>query len=100
MKNVEERSAHEKNVEFALMYLPGGHVTECAVQECVASPLFDGTALKNPGEHVWHLGCAAAEAAVLVYLPAGHLVWAVHRTNVLGQPMHNKFNRCQGAEPQ
>ena len=76
----------------AEMYLPRGHSTFwCALHESVAVLLFDVKALKNPGGHASHLGSEVAEPAVSVYLPAGHhLVWAVHRTNILGQPMDKR----------
>ena len=40
-------------------------------------------ALKNPGAQVSHLGCAEADPDVLVYMPGGHLVWAVQASVVL-----------------
>ena len=39
--------------------------------------LRDVESLKNPATHTSHLGSAVALPLVLVYLPAGHLVWAV-----------------------
>lgn len=72
---------HTTQLDWAVsevtMYLPGGHSTVSAVQESVAL-LFDVKALKNPGAHVSHSGSEVVLPATLVYLPGGHLVWAVH----------------------
>ena len=38
--------------------------------------MLDVKALKYPGGHVSHLGLEVTEAAVLVYVPGGHLVSA------------------------
>ena len=42
--------------------------------------LFDVTLLKKPVAHDSHLGWAVTEPETLVYLPGGHLVWAVHKS--------------------
>ena len=42
--------------------------------------LRDVESLKNPAAHTSHLGSAVALPLVLVYLPAGHLVWAVQKS--------------------
>ena len=48
------------------------------VQESVLVLLLDVESLKNPVGHASHLGWAVAEPTVLVNLPGGHLVWAMH----------------------
>ena len=39
--------------------------------------LFEVEDLKNPVAHDAHFGCLVVEPLTLVYLPGGHLVWAV-----------------------
>ena len=39
--------------------------------------------LKYPGRHAVHLGWAVAVPTALVYLPGGHLVWAVHALDLV-----------------
>ena len=63
-------------------------VVVVSMQESVLVLLLDVEALKNPGPHTSHLGWAVAEPAVFVYLPGGHLVWAVHHSK--GQPIANE----------
>ena len=63
------------------IYLPNGHVIFWAmVQESNAMLLPDVYALKNPVGHTLHSGWVVAEPIVFVYLPAGHLGWAMHRS--------------------
>ena len=45
--------------------------------------MFDVEALKYPGGHVSHLGSEVAEPIVLVYVPGGHFVCAVHLSDCL-----------------
>ena len=42
--------------------------------------LRDVESLKNPAAHTSHFGSAVALPLVSVYLPGGHLVWAVQET--------------------
>ena len=42
--------------------------------------LRDVESLKNPAAHTSHLGSAVTEPDESVYLPGGHLVWAVHKS--------------------
>ena len=39
--------------------------------------------LKNPIAHALHVGWAVAEPVAVVYLPGGHLVWAVQESVTL-----------------
>ena len=79
---------------MASMYFPRGHPMSLAtVQESVWVLLVDVEALKNPNAHDSHLGWLVAEPATLVYLPGGHLVWAVHCS--LGQSVGQNENMIQ-----
>ena len=40
------------------------------------------TALKNPAAHGSHWGSVVVDPIALVYLPGGHLVWAVHESSL------------------
>ena len=42
--------------------------------------LVDVEVLWNPGAHTLHLGWLVAEPGVCVYLPGGHLVWAMQES--------------------
>ena len=42
----------------------------------------DSVGLKNPGAQPLHWGWVVALPAVIVYLPGGHLVWALHEARV------------------
>ena len=78
----------------ASMYFPRGHRISLATeQESVWVLLVDVEALKNPFVHGSHLGWLVAEPATLVYLPGGHLVWAVHCS--LGQSVGQNENMIQ-----
>ena len=79
MKNPGKHTLHmDWAVSELIMYLPGGHSILSAVQESVLLLLFEVRALKNPGGHFSHSGSEVVEPAILVNLPGGHLVWAVH----------------------
>ena len=56
----------------------------CAVQKSVSTLLFEDIALKNPVTHVSHVGCVVALPIFAVYLPGGHVVWAMQ--NLLLDP--------------
>ena len=45
--------------------------------------MLDVEALKNPVAHTAHVGWVVTEPAVLVYLPGGHLVWAVQESGLV-----------------
>ena len=45
--------------------------------------LLDVEALKKPAAHAVHLGWEVAEPLTLVYLPGGHLMWALHFSGAL-----------------
>ena len=78
LKNPGAHASHLCISAVDLMYFPRGHPMSLAtVQESVWVLLVDVEALKNPNGHNSHLGWLVAEPATLVYLPGGHLVWAV-----------------------
>ena len=65
------------SLNVPILFIPrsmGGSLVSYTVQESVLVLLFDVNSLKNPATHASHCGCAVAEPAVFVYLPAGHLV--------------------------
>ena len=43
--------------------------------------LTDVKGWKNPGEHASHVGCKVTDPAAKVYVPGGHLVWAVQKSS-------------------
>ena len=79
LKNPGAHASHLWALAVDFLYFPRGHPMSLAtVQESVWVLLVDVEALKNPNAHDSHLGWLVAEPATLVYLPGGHLVWAVH----------------------
>ena len=53
------------------------------MQESVVVLLLEVKALENPFGHTSHLGWVVVVPDVFVYLPGGHLVWAVHKSALL-----------------
>ena len=69
---------------------------------------FDSKGWKNPGAHISHFVWEVADAVLLMYLPAGHEVCAVHESvlvllfdvEALKNPGgHLSHLGCQAAEP-